>query len=98
MHSYLRLGPYVDAQPVGVDENRFSNGELAKKRRKIRIVGGNAKCRHLNKLTSKGSLRQVIICLRPRTPYPPTLTVYVYTVYLFTQGRGERGEFNQREG
>jgi hypothetical protein len=26
----------IDAQPVGVDENRVSNGELAKKSRKIR--------------------------------------------------------------
>ncbi len=33
----------------------------------------------------------------PMTPYPPAhCTVYVYTVYLFTQGREE--EMNQREG
>jgi hypothetical protein len=31
--------------------------------------------------------------------YPPPLhTVNVYTVYLFTQGRREGGEFNLREG
>ncbi len=34
------------------------------------------------------------VCLRPE----PHTTVYVYTVYLFTQGRGEGGELNQREG
>ncbi len=27
---------------------------------------------------------------------PPSHTVYVYSIYLFTQGRG--GEMNQREG
>jgi hypothetical protein len=33
-----------------------------------------------------------------RTPYPnPLQTKYEYTVYLFIQGRRERGEFNQRE-
>jgi hypothetical protein len=29
---------------------------------------------------------------------PPLHTVYVHTVYQFTQGRGEGGELNQREG
>ena len=36
-------------------------------RRKIRLIEGNAKCRHLNKFTSKGTFRHVFICLRPRT-------------------------------
>jgi hypothetical protein len=36
------------------------------------------------------------VCLRPRTPLL-FYTMYVYTVYLFTQGRGG-GELNQREG
>ncbi len=49
------------------------------------------------KPTCKGILRQVFICLRPRTPYPPTL----HTVYIFTQGGGgggvEGGNLKQRE-
>ncbi len=56
---------------------------------KVRLIEGNAKCRIL-KLTCEGTLRQVFVCLRPRTPYPlKHCTLYVYTVYLFTQGRGE---------
>ncbi len=34
----------------------------------IRLIEGNAKCRHLKTLTSKGTLRHVFICLRLRTP------------------------------
>jgi hypothetical protein len=49
-------------------------------RRKIRHVEGNAKCCHLKKLT-KGTLRQVFICLRPRTPYPPPYTLYICIQY-----------------
>ncbi len=66
-------------------------------RRKIRLIEGNAKSHHLKKFTCKETLRQVFICLRPRTPNPPLHTVYVYIEYLFTQGRGA-GEFNRREG
>jgi hypothetical protein len=41
------------------------------------------------KMTCKGTLRQMFICLRPRTPYPPPLhTVCVNTVHLFTLGGG----------
>ncbi len=38
-------------------------------RRKIRLIEGNAKCRHLKKFTCKGTLRQVFISLRPRTRF-----------------------------
>ncbi len=34
-------------------------------RRKIRLVEGNATCHHVCKLTCKGTLRPVFICLRP---------------------------------
>ncbi len=37
--------------------------------RKIRLIESNGKCRYLKKLTCKGTLRQVFICLRP----PPLL-------------------------
>jgi hypothetical protein len=74
--------------------------------RKIILIEGNAKCRQLKKLTGKWTLRQVFICLSPRTPCPPpSHTVYciVYTciqsVYFFKQGRGRGGrELDHREG
>jgi hypothetical protein len=71
-------------------------------RRMIRLVESNAKCRYLKKLTRKGTLRQVFYLSRgpspPMTPYapPPLHTVYVYSLYLFIQGRV--GRANQREG
>jgi hypothetical protein len=62
-------------------------------RRTIELIECNAKCRHLKEFTCKGTLRQVFICLRPRSLYPPyTLkSVYVYTVNLFTHRRGGGG-------
>jgi hypothetical protein len=58
-------------------------------RRKIRLIEGNAECRHLKKLICKGILRQVFICMWLRTP-PPLHTVYVYTWYsiLIHAGKG----------
>ncbi len=47
---------------------------LTPTRRKIRLADGNAKCRHLIKLSCTGTLRQVFICLRHRTPYPPPIS------------------------
>ncbi len=34
-------------------------------RRTIKLIEGSAKCRHVKKLTCKGTLRQLFICLRP---------------------------------
>ncbi len=68
-------------------------------RRKIRLKEGNAKCRHLKKLTCAAS----VYLSKARTPYPPLHTVYVCTLYsiLIHTGKGGGGgelEFNQREG
>ncbi len=62
-------------------------------RRKIRLIEGIAKCCHLDKLTYKGTLWQVFICL----PEPPPLThcIRVYSILIHT---GKVGELNQREG
>jgi hypothetical protein len=37
----------------------------------INYIGTKAKCRYLKKLTCKGTLRQVFICLRP----PPSWVI-----------------------
>ncbi len=52
------------------------------------------------KIDLKRTLRQVFICLRPRTPYPPPLTPCkrVYSILIQTGKGGKGGEFNQREG
>jgi hypothetical protein len=52
------------------------------------------------KKTCEGTLRQVFIYLRPRTPHPPPLhTVYgVYSILIHTGKGGVGWEFNQREG
>jgi hypothetical protein len=51
------------------------------KRREIRLLEGNAKRSFFYKLTCKGTLRQVFICLMPKTQYPPP----PYTQYTCTQ-------------
>jgi hypothetical protein len=49
------------------------------------------------KLICKGTLRQVFICLRPRTSYT-THCIRVYSILsLVTQGSGEGGNRRTRE-
>jgi hypothetical protein len=71
-----------------------------KKNGELRLIKGNAKCRHLTKFTCKGTLRQVFICLRPRTPYPPyTLCIRVYSIRFHTgKEGGEVGPGRRLEG
>jgi hypothetical protein len=61
-------------------------------RRKIRLIEGNAKCRHLKILTFKGTLRQVFICLRPKphTPAPLTHFILVYSILIHIGKGGGR--------
>jgi hypothetical protein len=49
-------------------------------------------------LTCKLTLRQVLSVCAPEPHLPPFHSVYVHTVYLFTQGRGDGRELNLREG
>jgi hypothetical protein len=65
-------------------------------RRKIRLLEGNAKCRHLKKLNLKRDFVAGVYLSEAQNPISSPFSVYVYTVYLFTKGRG--GELNQREG
>ncbi len=57
-------------------------------RRKIRLIEYNAKCRYPKKLACKGTLRQVFICLRPRTPYTHCIRVYSILIHTEKRGRG----------
>jgi hypothetical protein len=50
------------------------------------------------KLTCKGTLWQVLICLRPRIPYPPPhYTLYVHESSIPIHRGGGGVELNQRE-
>jgi hypothetical protein len=67
-------------------------------RRKIRLIEGNAECRHLKTLTCRGTLRQVFICLRPRTLCPPPITHCIQYTYSHREGgMGGGGESWTRE-
>jgi hypothetical protein len=69
---------------------------VGKERRKIRLIEGNAKCRHLK----IGTLRQMFICLRLMTAYPSplhTVHIHVYSIPVLT-GKWGGGRVDQREG
>jgi hypothetical protein len=59
----------------------------------INYKDSKAKCRHLKKLTCKGTLRQVFICLRPppllRHHTPPPYTLYTCILYTYSHREGE---------
>ncbi len=67
-------------------------------RRKIRLIESNTTYRHLQKFTCKGNLRQVFICLKPRSSYPPSLThcIRVYTTVYYSHSEGGRVEPERR--
>jgi hypothetical protein len=67
-------------------------------RRKIRliVIEGNAKCRYLKKVTCRRDFAAGVYLAEAQNPIPPPFhtvahTAYVYALYLFTQGRGEGG-------
>ncbi len=66
--------------------SRYSNLNLYRKPKTLKE--SNAKCRHLKKLTCKGILWQVFICLRPRTPFPPDTLFTCIQYTFFTKERG----------
>ncbi len=64
-------------------------------RRKIRLIEGNAKCRHLKKLTCKGSEAQNPV---PPPPLTHCIRMYGYAPYTYSlREGGGRGESWTRE-
>jgi hypothetical protein len=81
------------------DFQQFGTTKIHQDHRKIRLREGNAKCRHLKKFTCNGTLRQVFICLIPRTPYPPPYTLYTCIQYTYSRREeGEGGDLNRKKG
>jgi hypothetical protein len=62
--------------------------------RKIRLIDSNAKCRYLTKIDLQRDFAGGVLSETPSPSFDPIIphTVYVYTVYLFTHGRGRAGE------
>jgi hypothetical protein len=59
-------------------------------RRKIRLIEGNAKCRHLKKLTWKGLCGR-FLCVWGPEPYTPRYTLYTCIQYTYSHREGGRG-------
>jgi hypothetical protein len=90
--TYLRVRRYIKRKLWKINMKQYLLLFLLY-RKKIRLT---ERANVVKKLTCKGTLRQVFICVYPWTPYPPLHNVYVYTVYLFLQGRGGRVEPERR--
>jgi hypothetical protein len=67
--------------------------ENVSKREECSAKEGKSGSEVFRKLTCKGTLRHVFICLRPRISYPPPLVhcMRVYSI-LIHKGNGEGGE------
>ncbi len=95
-------GVSVGFQDSERDENRLTT--LYFHRRKIRLIEDNARCHHLQNWPTKGLCGRCFMSEAQNSTPPPhkhciVYSVYVYTIYLFTQGGGGVGaELNQREG
>jgi hypothetical protein len=76
--------PVVHKQCIELKDNTQNHGQ-------INYIDTKAKCRHLQEITCKGTLRQVLICLRPRTQYPPPYTLYTFIQYTYSHREGYRG-------
>jgi hypothetical protein len=59
-------------------------------RSKIRLTEGNAKCRQLKKSTLQRDFAADVYLSEAQNPISPP-PLYVYSVYLFTKGRGGGG-------
>jgi hypothetical protein len=74
------------------------HGVLGFYRRKIRIIEGNAKCRHLKNWPVKGLCGRCLSVWGPeRNTLHPLHTVRVCSTYSHREG-GRGGELNQRTG
>ncbi len=69
----------------------YKSAENCNLRKKHKTHRRQCKMSSSKKLTCKGTLRQVFICVRPRTPYPSPHSHYSI-LYFFTTGkRGRKG-------
>jgi hypothetical protein len=76
------------------------DGQL--KRRKIRLIEGNEKCRHIKKSTCKGAFAAGVYLSETQNTIPPPLyTLYTCKQYTYSHREGEGGRVEperMREG